>query len=743
MKKLLLLCLFIFLLPGSVFYSRASHIFGGELLYTYVSGNTYKITLTLYGDCGAAASIFNSLYGARPLIFLLNGNAKVDSFYLVYDTSSGTEVSPVCPAQINNTTCHGGTLPGVRRFIYTGDITLSGPSTDWRFIFGGSFGPTSSGSSVAAGRSNNITNVASGSVMELQATLNNTAAANSNPHYSTIPTPFYCINVLEEYNQGATDPDGDSLSFTLVAGIDANTGASVSYNSPYTATSPLSTASGDFTFSALNGQMTFTPNITQDALVVNQVSEYRNGVLVGTSEREMTFIVNDNCNGIAPAANIVDLNGATLGNGNIIYICKGAPLVTFNISISNPDGDTTYLTSSGVPASASLVLNNSGTPYPSANFSWATDTLTPGIYSFFLTIKNNHCPIFNTQTVAYTINVVNFPTITETMLAPTQCIHKAAIQFNIAYGFLPRTVNIVQGGMIISTIIDSSGSDSAAIITDSLSPGSYLAIVSSDSICSASVSFSIADSGTLLVDTASYSLCQGDPELPLNVTPAGAGATINWYNNDGSALGSPPVVNTASAGTFSWYFIENYKTCTSGDVPVIATVHALPEAAIIDIPPIVCFGDQVYLKASGGVQYTWTPAYLLNTDTGGTYIIADTPVTVNVNVTDQNNCSDTASVTYSDIQLCCNFSFPTAFTPNNDGKNDGFRVVTFGNMSTYIISIFDRFGEMVFTSDDPKKYWDGTYLGKPCEIGTYFYFMQAQCLVGPKKFYKGDVTLIR
>src|SRR5258708_500036 len=51
---------------------------------------------------------------------------------------------------------------------------------------------------------------------------------------------------------------------------------------------------GQFSFDLYSGQMSFLPNVLQDALIVNQVTEYKNGVAVGSSVREMTFIVLDN-----------------------------------------------------------------------------------------------------------------------------------------------------------------------------------------------------------------------------------------------------------------------------------------------------------------------------------------------------------------------------------------------------------------------------------------------------------------
>src|ERR1700759_3474458 len=110
MKRLLFpVILFI---AGFFYSSRvaANHVFGGELLYKYVSGNTYTLTLTIYGDCGTSnPSAFDLLPVDSPIIRVFRNN-YLDSFHVrLYPTpNSGMEVSPVCPGQINNTTCNAG-----------------------------------------------------------------------------------------------------------------------------------------------------------------------------------------------------------------------------------------------------------------------------------------------------------------------------------------------------------------------------------------------------------------------------------------------------------------------------------------------------------------------------------------------------------------------------------------------------------------------------------------------------------
>ena len=739
MKRFSYIVLLLCILLCKQLQCSATHIFGADLLYKHISGNTYRVMVTLYADCGAPAEVFQQLYTATPFVIIYNNNTAINTYYLKpVAGSTGIEVSPVCPKEINNTVCNNGTLPGVRQFVYDDTITLPSASSKWRFVFNGELG-----GGYRAGRSQNITNIANGTVMQLEATLDNSSSQNSSPLYSTIPTPFYCINIKQQYNQGAIDPDGDSLAFNLVAGLDANSSGAVSYFPPFTPTYPLATSGGSFIFSPINGQMAFTPNILQDALVVNRVSEYRKGVLIGTSEREMTFIVRDNCDGTPPSPRITALSGATLTGSNIINICKGEPLISFDIQIDNPDGDTTYVTTSAAPGNATLTISNNSTPAPVAHFSWHTDTLPLGNYSFYMSIKNNHCPLYNTQTVAYTIKVVDYPTITALQLSPTECIHPAAIRFDLAHGFLPRKVTVMSGSSVVKTLIDSTGSDLSGIITDSLPAGNYVATVSCDAICTGSVSFTIADSGSFFINNISKSLCLGDLEVKISVDPVAPGANISWFTKNGTPLTDAPVINTSSTGNYSWYFIEYYKSCSSGNVYVNATVHALPVGVILNSPKSICYGDKVYLEATGGTTYTWLPEDMVKTDTGGPFAVILIPATLYVKVTDEYGCSDTTNITYSDIQQCCNFAYPNAFTPNNDGYNDGFRIVTYGNMLHYNLTIFNRWGQKIFWTSDPKKAWDGTFGGEPCEMGSYFYFLDAQCLTGPKEFHKGDITLVR
>jgi gliding motility-associated-like protein len=90
--------------------------------------------------------------------------------------------------------------------------------------------------------------------------------------------------------------------------------------------------------------------------------------------------------------------------------------------------------------------------------------------------------------------------------------------------------------------------------------------------------------------------------------------------------------------------------------------------------------------------------------------------------------------------------FPSAFSPNNDMNNDEFKpIITNIDLATlknYSFIIANRFGDIIFKSDNPYFGWDGTLKGSQCEIGTYYYFCKFTSSSDKVYIYKGDVTII-
>jgi len=93
----------------------------------------------------------------------------------------------------------------------------------------------------------------------------------------------------------------------------------------------------------------------------------------------------------------------------------------------------------------------------------------------------------------------------------------------------------------------------------------------------------------------------------------------------------------------------------------------------------------------------------------------------------QNECATlTDSIIISYGACDCALYAPSLFTPNGDGQNDVFTAFGCGDITLTSLSIFDRWGELIFRTDTPPFQWDGTYRGKQCTPGVYAWRIQYQ-----------------
>lgn len=720
--------------------AKATHIYGGELQYTHLQGTNYEVTLTLYGDC--SGENFARLRSSTPGVNVYRGNNIYDSLFLREDISQRTEVSPVCPEEKSNTTCvsPNGILPGVTRFVFSTTVSLPA-APNWRLAFAGEMNNNS-----LAGRSRSITNITlgggGGQLMYLEAFLNNEEGPNSSPQYTSIPTPFYCINQAQQYNQGAVDADADSLYFSLIPALISSTASTV-YIAPASGTAPLTTAPNTFNYNSLSGQMSFTPNAVQHSLVVNKVEEYKNGKLVGSSMREMTFIVLDDCDNSAPLGyvdSVVITGGAT--RNNFINVCANTPDLEFTIPAIDADDNNIEVTLNNVPDGATVIIKDNNTSKPVVDFKWDTKDVPLGVYNLFITYKDDACPLYSSQTIAYTIRVVNEIEVNHEVIKPTNCYNLQHIQFDIQYGIPPRKVLIKHNnGTIVGDYIDSTG-----VITDSFKSGKYTLYAESEVLkCKAQYDFTVEHSGIYPLPPYSEDInqCLYDEPVELTVKPADVASEITWYSTELTKLTEAPTYTTDIPGKLTWYATQTVNVCESVRDTVNVTVHDFPSINIINRSDNICVGDGIQLQAVGGIKYEWGPEDQIEyyNDTAYTYVRQ--PTVYYVKGYSEYNCPNTDTIVYDKIEQCCTFSYPDAFTPNNDGINDGWHPLTYGNVDFYLLSVYDRWGRRVYISSDPRESWDGTFNGKASGLGTYHYYLRAVCVTGHEETTNGSFILLR
>ncbi len=409
-----------FLLLGLVFLllghrAVASHIAGSQLTYKYISSSgtnhTYEVELIIYGDCAGSAFYTFATTTAAGLNIYNNGTLVTTQNLPKIAAESDILVSPVCPSQINSTTCNGGVLPGIKKFTFRGNVVLSGTSANWRFAFDSNLigvpGSTS-------GRSNIADNIGPNTTLFIAATLNNVNGQNNSPTFTSDPTPFFCNNVPSSFSLGAVDVDNDVMTYSLEPAIaDVQGTTFVNYVAPYTAAAPLPAAPGTFVFNPTTGVTDFTPNQSMEAVVVKKVTEKRNGVEVGTCAREMMFVIINGCTNTAPSTPINNVSNGELLPGTPTSVefkaCEAQQVsFTFDINVVDPQGDNILITSTNLPAGATLDIQNNNTTNPTAIFNWNLATVPAGTYQFFITFKDDGCPMSVVKTVTYTVYVQQF-----------------------------------------------------------------------------------------------------------------------------------------------------------------------------------------------------------------------------------------------------------------------------------------------------------------------------------------------
>jgi Secretion system C-terminal sorting domain len=412
MKKSLFLsriALVLLILVCSRPFARASHVVGMDLNYRNISGDTYQVTLILYSNCGEASLVAAStMPHGVPKVYIYDHGALVTSIDLaIVPPDSGIEVTPICS---DSTQCVNTAyaIPGVKRFTYTGTYTVPSHSACWRFLYTGEMA-----SAATSERAADITNLTPPGVtiVQITDTLNDLIAPNSSPYFTNIATPFFTDNAVNSYNPGAIDPDGDSLSFSFGPAQNgsaaAGLGSVASYISPYSYLNPLGVPSNTtyVTLDSTNGQITFYPIAQYRNVVFYNIREYRAGQLVGSSQREMTFTTLISAS--APPTIFYDsATAGTITAPYVFHVSSGTgPYSIFMNPFSTTTTNPITVSDTALPAGATFTTIGNGTPAPACTFSWTTAGVTPGTYTFYVTLASLGSSTCNTEYFTFVVIV--------------------------------------------------------------------------------------------------------------------------------------------------------------------------------------------------------------------------------------------------------------------------------------------------------------------------------------------------
>ena len=564
MKKFLLITLLC--LP---FLSHADHGAGVDIFYNHLHDSTYRISVIIYGNCTDRTD-YLKLFTLNPQVDVYDGTTKKSTMELNIINDSTKNASPYCVKQQDSTSCiyPSSSIQGFTRIYYTDTITLPYKSANWLFRFNGSM---KTGCQSRLGRpgalSNYVTNPTGASNnMTVDATLNNLQGNNNSASsfFSTIP--LYCINVPGVFTQQTTDPDHDSLVYQVITPKNLNSNCTSPTNLvPVNGYNPLHVVAGSYSFSTTTGRMTFIPDISQISIVAMRISEYRNGVLVGTVERERIFKILATCNNQPPLSHIdttsAALTGATVLGRDTLITCPGN-LVKFNVPVTNPYGDTVKATAEQILSGSNVLISRNNTPSPLVNFTWNTAGVANGTYTFSVRYVTNSCPLPSSSLSLYTVIVGGAGDITTTQLSATNCVRKASIKFELKNGRPPYQAYITQNSDTVKTYTSTTG-----LVTDSLEAGNYhIRLFSNGLPCVSDVDFTVVDSGKYPyppVATSPVDYCRKFTEAVPLIAKGDTVATLRWYDPSGNYTAAAPTPSTQTGGTFIYTVTQQYKSCES------------------------------------------------------------------------------------------------------------------------------------------------------------------------------------
>jgi len=601
----------------------SSHLMGGNLGYEYLGVNAnglyqYRITITIYRYCEPGSSNLPTTMNLG--VYRDNPTNPTGNKQLITTSSIPLiSITPITPPN-GNDTCTFTPSVCVEEGVYQGIVTLASNTTGYYFI------------SDRCCRNNNIANLNNpgNTGQAYYAYAPPPSTVNSSPTFAVAPVPFLCASDTVSILNQAYDPDGDLLVYNFVTpyqGISSNNQPNpnppanytwpipnVNYAPGYSQANPFG-AGGFTSIDTLTGLASYyAPNIGFYVLAV-EIREYRNGVLIGVSRRDLQIIV------IACPINPAPF--LTSGSQTNFIIKEGQTLC-FSSTFSDSNGDSLFLSHTGdifnpaITNPPATFTDNSGLGTVTGTFCWtpSCDQGRSTPYQFSVSVTDNGCPAKITN-VVYSITVVNTPTPASITGPDTVCFSPGT-----AYSY---------------TVPASLGNTFSWTTTNANLAGNPTGTT-------AGVSFPNSGQAIISVSTVNQYGCHSDTlNYPVEVVPL----TVTLTNT-----GTTPI-------TVNYVLTISESGCIDTDT-VQVTVNPLP-AVNAGPDKQVCENGTVSIgtAAVAGQTYNWTPSTNLNNANIASPTVSavglTAPATLQYILLGQNTfgCQrlDTVNVTVNDVPV--------------------------------------------------------------------------------------------
>lgn len=268
--------------------------------------------------------------------------------------------------------------------------------------------------------------------------------------------------------------------------------------------------------------------------------------------------------------------------------------------------------------------------------------------------------------------------------------------------------------------------------------GTYTLTISDVAGCSAVKSVTLEAPAPITVETSTSEIkCNGDKDGKIQVEVTG-GVEPYSYSIDGLARPSTNnVFSNMTAGYYTVRVVDN-NGCVAAKPTLLSQPDVLQVETLVENP--FCRGSRtgsIEMKVTGGTEpymYYWnnskSDVSIMQNMYAGEYVVG---------VVDGNECkSEEITITLTDVDVPC-LRIPNVFTPNGDGVNDIWEIVNIDMFPEAEVYVFNRWGQLLFTSKGYTEPWDGSYRGHFVPAGTYMYIID---LFNDDDPYEGTVTII-
>jgi gliding motility-associated-like protein len=365
------------------------------------------------------------------------------------------------------------------------------------------------------------------------------------------------------------------------------------------------------------------------------------------------------------------------------------------------------------------------------NANTATPIVSPATTTnYIISLDDNGC--INRDTVR--VRVVDFVTLramADTVICATDSVQLSAVTDGLRFNWIPSS-NMNNAALLRPTVIP-------AVTTTYQITASIGHCNATDDVTVTLVPYPGVNAG------ADTTVCF-DTKAQLHASIRGS--SFSW--SPSSSLDNPnsldPFASPKSTTRYVLTVLDNLG-CPKPSRDTIV-VNVLPKInAFAGRDTAVVTGQRLQFNASGGVGYFWTPSTGLNRnnikDPFGIYDGSFDTIRYKLIVANEAGCFDSAYVTVKVFKTSPRVFVPTAFTPNGDGKNDNLRPIAVGISKFDYFRIYNRWGQLVYSSPDTERGWDGRIGGKEQNTATFVWLVKATDFTGKVFFDKGTVTLIR